>query len=131
MYKTNYVSSYETMVYFAKGYPPFHYTRMEEMHNVWRFPIPSNTERIKGKDGETLHPTQKPVALINKILQDATNSDSVVCDPFGGLATVNAVCAMKGLTCIGMELNPEFYTAGKMRLAKIGNIGSRQLTLLD
>src|SRR3569623_1953474 len=80
----------------------------------WLFPICSGAERLKdGADGK-LHPTQKPEALLHRILMATTAPGDVVLDPFFGTGTTGAVARRLGRHFIGIERDPG-YAAGALR----------------
>jgi DNA modification methylase len=80
--------------------------------DVWQFSHVhySNPEREE-------HPTQKPEALIARIILASSNENSLVLDPFSGSGTTLRVCQQLGRDCIGMELNPAYVEMTKKRLA--------------
>jgi len=80
-------------------------TKYRALSNVWSdiSPIvPWSKERVK-------HPTQKPVSLMNRIVEVFSNPNDVVLDPFLGSGTTAVSCQMLGRHCIGFEKNPEYY----------------------
>ena len=90
--------------------------------NVWALPHVSGRERINGKREQakwkfkSLHGSQKPLKLIELLIQTTTDPDDVVWEPFGGLCPA-AVCAWRlGRKCYSAEIVPEFYEAAVRRL---------------
>ena len=71
-----------------------------------------------------IHPTQKPVELHMKILEDFSNPDDVILDCFGGSGTTLIACEMTGRKCLMMEISPEYCDVIQERYEKLtdGNI---------
>ncbi len=63
------------------------------------------------------HPTQKPEALLERILRASSNPGDLVLDPFVGSGTTARVARIVGRHCIGIDLNPSFIAMAKRRLA--------------
>ena len=82
----------------------------EEMPLIWTLPAPSNGEKAFGK-----HPTQKPVALVERCLLASTNEGDLVLDPFlgGGTTAIAALHIKRG--CVGIELNLAYLTLAAKR----------------
>ena len=72
-----------------------------QMRSDWLFPICSGGERLKGDDGKKSHPTQKPEALLHRIIVGTTNPGDVILDPFFGTGTTGAVAKLLGRHFIG------------------------------
>ena len=122
--KTNYLSAYESIIMLVKGYPTFHFAGQNEMHNVFEYPLPSQKERLKyvnpeTKELETLHPTQKPLDLIKRLILTSSEPHMLLCDPFVGTATTNIAALETSRSCIGMEKNQLFYDHAKARLTHL------------
>ena len=62
-----------------------------QMRSDWLMPICSGKERIKNKKGKKAHPTQKPEALLHRILIGSSNKNDIILDPFFGTGTTGAV----------------------------------------
>jgi site-specific DNA-methyltransferase (adenine-specific) len=98
--------STETVLWAAKNEKSkhcFNYAAMKavtgkQMKTVWRFSAPGRTEKSQGR-----HPTQKPVALIERCLLASTNEGDLVLDPFLGSGTTAVACARLNRSCIGIE----------------------------
>lgn len=84
----------------------------KQMKSVWRFAAPGRTEKALGK-----HPTQKPVALLERILLASSNEGDVVLDPFAGSATTGVAAIGTNRQFVGCELEDEFIYLGSARLA--------------
>src|SRR5437879_5413285 len=110
----------ETIIWAAKDKKSrhtFNYKLMKEtnrgkqMKSVWEIRPPESWEKRHGK-----HPTQKPVALLERILQAATNEGDVVLDPFAGSGTTLLAALRLRRNAAGCELGAEFLTLSLRRL---------------
>jgi len=90
-----------------------------QMRSDWLFPICSGPERLKDDGGRKAHPTQKPEALLHRILLASTNAGDVVLDPFFGTGTTGAVAKQLGRRFIGIERDPDYAKAARERIAKV------------
>ena len=83
------------------------------MRSDWLLPICAGAERVKGDDGAKAHPTQKPEALLYRILLACTKPGDVVLDPFFGTGTTGAVARRLGRRWIGIEREPGYVKVAK------------------
>ena len=97
------------------------------MRSDWLFPICSGPERLKDDGGRKAHPTQKPEALLHRILLATTKPDDLVLDPFFGTGTTGAVAKQLGRQFIGIERDPDYARAAEERIAKVVPLSSRSL----
>jgi modification methylase len=88
-----------------------------QMRSDWLLPICAGAERIKGADGSKAHPTQKPEALLYRILLACTKPGDVVLDPFFGTGTTGAVARRLGRKWIGIEREPAYVKVARERIA--------------
>lgn len=70
----------------------------------------------KKTNGEKVHPTQKPVELIGKFIQDSTNEGDTVLDVFTGSGTTGVACARLKRNFIGFEIDEKYFEVGKKRI---------------
>ena len=91
--------------------PPRPYSDRKVPGNVWTFP----RVRFKMKEYEN-HPTQKPEALLERIIKVSSNPGDIVLDPFAGSFTTCAVARRLGRKSIGIEINEEYIKIGIRRL---------------
>ena len=75
----------------------------KQMKDVWSFPAIAPWEKACGK-----HPTQKPLALLVRLILVASNENSVICDPFAGSSTTGIAANLLGRKFIGIEKEREF-----------------------
>ena len=76
-------------------------------------------ERLKGRDGKKLHPTQKPEALMARVVLASSRPDDLVLDPFCGTGTTGAVARRLGRRFIGIERDATYAKAATARLAAV------------
>jgi len=121
---TRFTNAHETLIWASKGERAkyhFNYRSMKtlndelQMRSDWEFPICGGPERLK-KDGHKVHPTQKPEALIYRILLATTEKGDVVLDPFFGTGTTGAVAKRLGRHWIGIEREPDYIEAAHTRI---------------
>ena len=86
----------------------------KQMKSVWRFPAAGRGEKTFGK-----HPTQKPVALIERCLRASTNPGDLVLDPFAGSGTTGVAAIGLGRRFIGCEMEPEYVQLISDRLCDL------------
>ena len=82
------------------------------MKNVWRLTAPGKAEKSHGK-----HPTQKPIALVERCVMASTALADVVLDPFAGSATTGVAALGCGRRFIGAEIDPAYADLARRRLA--------------
>ncbi|MFP4326374.1 MAG: site-specific DNA-methyltransferase [Paracoccaceae bacterium] len=90
-----------------------------QMRSDWVLPICSGHERLKDDNGDKAHPTQKPEALLHRVLVGSTNPGDVVLDPFFGSGTTGAVARMLGRDFIGIERDAGYRKIAAKRLAGV------------
>ncbi len=121
---TRFTNAHETLIWASMGEKArytFHYRTMKtlndelQMRSDWVLPICSGQERLK-KDGAKLHPTQKPEALLYRVMLATTNPGDVVLDPFFGTGTTGAVAKRLGRQWIGCERDPGYRAAAMERI---------------
>ena len=109
---TRFTNAHETLIWCAKDEKArytFNYRAMKalnddlQMRSDWVLPICGGQERAKDEDGVKAHPTQKPEALLYRILLACTKPGDVVLDPFFGTGTTGAVARRLGRRWIGIE----------------------------
>jgi modification methylase len=90
-----------------------------QMRSDWVIPLCTGAERLKDATGAKAHPTQKPAALLHRILVGCTNPGDVVLDPFFGTGTTGAVARALGRHWIGIEREPAYRAAAAARIATV------------
>jgi modification methylase len=122
---TRFTNAHETLLWCAKDEKArytFNYRAMKalnddlQMRSDWLLPICSGGERVKGEDGSKAHPTQKPEALLYRILLACTKPGDVVLDPFFGTGTTGAVARRLGRRWIGIERETSYVNVARERI---------------
>jgi modification methylase len=122
---TRFTNAHETLLWCAKDEKArytFNYRAMKalnddlQMRSDWVLPICSGSERVKNDDGSKAHPTQKPEALLYRILLACTKPGDVVLDPFFGTGTTGAVATRLGRHWLGIEREPAYIKVANARI---------------
>ncbi|MEM9717290.1 MAG: site-specific DNA-methyltransferase [Pseudomonadota bacterium] len=121
-------NAHETMIWASKSEkskPTFNYEALKslndgvQMRSDWLLPICTGHERLKNKDGDKAHPTQKPESLLHRVIVGSTNPGDVILDPFFGTGTTGAVAKKLGRHFIGIEREADYIEVAEKRLSKI------------
>jgi len=124
-----FTNAHETLIWCArsqdaKGYT-FNYDAMKalnddlQMRSDWLIPICSGSERLRGENGAKTHPTQKPEALLHRVIIASTKPGDVILDPFFGSGTTGAVAKRLGRHYIGVERDRTYAKAAERRIATV------------
>ncbi|MFI0845691.1 site-specific DNA-methyltransferase [Mesorhizobium sp. IMUNJ 23232] len=133
-------NAHETMIWAsrdasAKGYT-FNYDALKaanddvQMRSDWLFPICTGSERLKDDNGEKLHPTQKPEALLARVMLSSTKPGDVVLDPFFGSGTTGAVAKRLGRHFVGIEREQSYIDAARQRIDAVVPMPSVDLSIM-
>jgi modification methylase len=120
----------------GKGYT-FNYEALKasnddvQMRSDWLFPICTGGERLKNKNGDKLHPTQKPEALLARIMMASTKPGDIVLDPFFGSGTTGAVAKRLGRHFVGIEREQVYIDAATARIDAVTTLDGADLTVLS
>src|SRR6202047_464023 len=90
-----------------------------QVRSDWTIALCTGEERLKGGDNKKLHPTQKPAALLARVILSSSRPDEVVLDPFCGTGTTGAVAKRLGRRFIGIERDEAYRAAAERRIAAI------------
>ena len=88
-----------------------------QVRSDWTLPLCTGEERLKGRDGKKLHPTQKPEALLARVILSSSRVEDLVLDPFCGTGTTGAVAKKLGRRFVGCERDPSYAKATEKRIA--------------
>jgi modification methylase len=136
---TRFTNAHETLIWAAKSDKArytFNYQAMKalneevQMRSDWTFPICSGGERLKDDDGTKAHPTQKPEALLYRVLLATTKPGDVVLDPFFGTGTTGAVAKRLGRRWIGIEREPKYVRVAEERIAAALPLDESAMTVM-
>jgi modification methylase len=123
-----FTNAHETMIWAGKDENSkytFNYEALKalnegiQMRSDWVLPICTGHERLKDEKGEKAHPTQKPQALLHRILVGSSNPGDVILDPFFGTGTTGAVAKMLGREFIGIEREAAYRKVAEKRIAMV------------
>ena len=101
-----------------------------QMRSDWLFPICSGGERLRDEDGNKVHTTQKPEALLARVLMASTRPGDVVLDPFFGSGTTGAVAKRLGRHFVGIERESRYIEAATARIAAVTPVDQATLKLV-
>ena len=121
-----FTNAHETMIWAAREKASryrFNYQAMKalnddtQMRSDWLLPLCTGAERLRNRHGLKLHPTQKPEALLYRVLLASTGIDDIVLDPFAGSGTLPAMARRLRRRFIGIERHPDYAEAaiGRVR----------------
>ena len=131
-----FTNAHETLLWCSKDKDArytFHYEAMKalneglQMRSDWVLPICSGAERLKNHSGGKAHPTQKPEALLHRVILSSTNPNDVVADPFFGTGTTGAAARKLGRHYIGFEQDQDYIALARERLRGIAPIEDTDL----
>jgi modification methylase len=124
-----FTNAHETMIWCSKGADAkkyvFNYEAMKalnddiQMRSDWLIPLCTGGERLKDEDGRKAHATQKPEALLHRVILAASEPGGVVLDPFFGSGTTGAVAKRLGRQFIGIEREARYAKVAEQRIAKV------------
>ncbi len=124
-----FTNAHETMIWAArdqnaKGYT-FNYEALKagnedvQVRSDWTLPLCTGEERLKGRDGKKVHPTQKPEALLARVILSSSRPGDLILDPFSGTGTTGATAKRLGRQFIGIERDPAYAAAAEARISKV------------
>src|SRR5215475_8336383 len=124
-----FTNAHETLIWAsrdagARGYT-FNYDALKagnediQMRSDWTLALCTGEERLKGKDKKKLHPTQKPEALLARVILAASRPDDLILDPFSGTGTTGAVARRLGRRFVGFEREAGYAKAAQARIDAI------------
>ena len=122
-----FTNAHETLIWAARGQDSryrFNYQAMKalnddlQMRSDWTLPLCTGPERLRNAHGLKLHPTQKPEALLHRVLLASTMPDDIVLDPFIGTGTTAVVAKRLHRHFIGIERHPAYAEAAIGRVLR-------------
>ena len=136
---TRFTNAHETLIWASKNKKSkytFNYQSLKclnddlQMRSDWMLPICNGKERLK-KDGKKVHSTQKPEALIHRIILATTNKGDLIFDPFLGTGTTAVVAKKLGRQYFGIEKDKKYFLAAYQRINKTNIIKDDYLDTLQ
>jgi modification methylase len=126
---TRFTNAHETMIWATKSRGgkryTFNYDAMKmandelQMRSDWSLPLCTGEERLKDAAGVKAHPTQKPEALLHRVILASTRPGDIILDPFFGTGTTGAAARRLGRHYIGIEREEAYAKLAKDRIAKV------------
>ena len=123
-----FTNAHETLIWATKSPEAkytFNYASMKalnddlQMRSDWLIPLCTGPERLRDAEGRKAHSTQKPEALLHRVIVAASRPGDVVLDPFLGSGTTAAVAKRLHRRYIGFERDPDYAALAEQRLAKV------------
>ena len=123
-----FTNAHETLIWAARQRDSryrFNYQAMKslnddlQMRSDWLIPLCTGAERLRNAHGLKLHPTQKPEALLHRVLLASTGPGDIVLDPFLGTGTTAAVARRLQRHYIGIERHPDYVEAALGRVRRV------------
>jgi len=137
---TRFTNAHETLIWAAKGQGAkrytFNYDAMKmandelQMRSDWSLPLCTGEERVKDADGNKGHPTQKPEALLHRVILSSSKPGDLILDPFFGVGTTGAAAKRLGRRFIGLEREPQYVALARERIAKVIPIAPDDLDVM-
>jgi modification methylase len=130
-----FTNAHETMLWVAKDKNSkyrFNYESMKamnddlQMRSDWMLPLCTGNERLKDESGKKAHPTQKPEALLHRVIMASTNIGDVILDPFFGTGTTGVMAKKLGRFFIGIERDPGYVKLARDRISKIQQLAANE-----
>ncbi len=137
---TRFTNAHETLIWAArsqKSRVTFNYEALKggnddtQMRSDWLFPLCTGGERLKDAASGKVHPTQKPEALLHRILGATTRPGEVVLDPFFGTGTTGAVARRLGRHFIGIERDTTYAAAALKRIGAVTPLAAEAIAPLS
>lgn len=126
---TRFTNAHETLIWAARSRDQKRYTfnydalkafnEDTQMRSDWTLALCTGEERLKDEDGKKAHPTQKPEALLHRVLLAATRPGDVVLDPFFGTGTTGAAAKRLGRRFIGVEREENYAKLAEKRIKAV------------
>jgi modification methylase len=126
---TRFTNAHETLIWAAKARGSrrytFNYDAMKmandelQMRSDWTLALCTGDERLKDNTGSKAHPTQKPEALLHRVIMASSKPGDVILDPFFGTGTTGAVARRLGRKFIGIEREESYAKIAAERIAKV------------
>jgi site-specific DNA-methyltransferase (adenine-specific)/modification methylase len=112
--KAGFLNSCELIICLCNKGHTWNFGRQNEMHNFIETPICMGNERLK----DPKHPTQKPLKVMRRLIELASQPGDLVLDPFAGVASTGVAALELGRQFIGIEKDESYYEASRKRLAQ-------------
>lgn len=108
-----YMSQYEYILFFRKG-------KGKKINNCGTSDILSiSNKKTKDKDGKNIHDTEKPVELMEVLVNNSSQENELVLDPFMGVGSTGIACIKNNRNFIGIEIDENYFNIAKERIEEI------------
>lgn len=133
-----FTNAHETLIWAARSQQSrytFHYEALKggnddlQVRSDWFIPLCTGEERLKDAAGVKVHPTQKPEALLARVILGTTKPGDVILDPFFGTGTTGAVAKALGRHFIGLERETIYAEAARKRIAAVTPLPAEAFSL--
>lgn len=112
IFKKGFLNSCELIICFWNKGHKWNFSDQKGMHNFIESSICMGPERLKNPK----HPTQKPIKILQRLIEIASDENDVVFDPFMGVASTAVACLKTKRKFYGCEINKTYYDAGVERI---------------
>jgi len=137
---TRLTNAHETLIWAARSEKQKKYTfnydalktandDVQMRSDWWTLPICTGGERMKNESGRKAHPTQKPEALLHRIIVGTTHPGDVILDPFFGTGTTGAVARLLQRNWIGLERDSDYVEIATRRIDRVRPLGSEDIAV--
>ena len=136
-----FANAHETLIWAARSEDAkrytFNYDALKvfnddlQMRSDWLLPICTGEERLKDSEGRKVHPTQKPEALIYRVLLASTKPGDLVLDPFFGTGTTGAVAKKLGRRFVGIERDHGYVAEARRRIDAVEPATGAMLKVIE
>jgi site-specific DNA-methyltransferase (adenine-specific) len=111
----SYMSQFEYIIFLRKG-------SHKRINNCGDSDVLTfSNKKLKDKNGKTIHDTEKPVGLMKILIDNSSQPDDLVLDPFMGIGSTGVACANTGRNFIGMELEEKYFKIAEHRIMEEKN----------
>ena len=126
---TRFTNAHETLIWAAKSREQKRYTfnydalkafnEDTQMRSDWTLALCTGNERLKDDNGDKAHPTQKPEALLHRVILSASRVGDVILDPFFGTGTTGAAAKRLGRHFVGIERDETYARLAEKRIKAV------------
>lgn len=125
IFKAGFLNSCEMIFTCWNKKHKWNFISQKDMHNFIESPICMRPERLRNPK----HPAQKPVSILKKMIEIATNEDDIIFDPFMGVGSTGVAALSLGRRFIGVEVDENYFSAAKERINDILNSTQSSLNM--
>lgn len=112
LFKAGFLNSCEMIYCCWNKKHTWNFSSQKDMHNFFEYPICMGKERLK----DPKHPAQKPVALLERLIEIASNEGDIVFDPFMGVGSTGVAALNRNRRFVGFEIDESYFSAAYNRM---------------